>query len=115
MLNGCVPWPEEFARRYIEAGLWEGITVAEMVEQTARRQPQKTALVHGEARITYEELIRSAKRVASGLFRLGLRPQDRIVVQLPNCPEFVTDPCGTDRGRNGRPGGSLNRAESMLP
>ena len=41
MLKGCVPWPEEFARRYIEAGLWEGITVAEMVERTARRQPQK--------------------------------------------------------------------------
>ena len=90
MLQGCVPWPEELARRYIEAGLWEGLTVAEMVERTARRQPQKIAVVHGETRITYEELIRSAKRVANGLFRLGLRPQDRVVVQLPNCPEFVT-------------------------
>ena len=39
--KGCVPWPAEFARRYVEAGLWEGITVAEMVERTARRQPQK--------------------------------------------------------------------------
>ena len=48
MLKGCVPWPEEFARRYIEAGLWEGITVAEMVERTARRQPQKVAVVHGD-------------------------------------------------------------------
>ena len=41
MLKGCVPWPAEFARRYVEAGLWEGITVAEMVERTARRLPQK--------------------------------------------------------------------------
>jgi len=90
MLNGCVPWPEEFARRYIAAGLWEGITVPEMVERMARRQPQKTAVVHGETRITYEELIRSARRVAGGLANLGLRPQDRVVVQLPNCPEFVT-------------------------
>ena len=61
MLKGCVPWPAEFARRYIEAGLWEGITVAEMVERTARRLPQKIAVVHGDERITYEELIRSAK------------------------------------------------------
>ena len=90
MLQGCVPWPAEFARRYVEAGLWEGITVAEMVERTARRQPQKVAIVHGDRRITYEELIRSAKRLASGLLRLGLQPQDRAVVQLPNCPEFVS-------------------------
>jgi 2,3-dihydroxybenzoate---[aryl-carrier protein] ligase len=90
MLKGCVPWPDEFARRYVEAGLWEGITVAEMVERTARRQPQKVAIVHGDRRITYEELIRSAKGLASELLRLGLQPQDRAVVQLPNCPEFVS-------------------------
>ncbi len=84
MLKGCVPWPEEFARRYIEAGLWEGITVAEMVERTARRQPQKVAVVHGETRTTYDELVRSAKRLAGGLANLGLQPQDRVVVQLPN-------------------------------
>ena len=90
MLQGCVPWPEEFARRYAEAGLWEGITVAEMVERTARRQPQKVAVVHGETRTTYDELVRSAKRVAGGLANLGLQPQDRVVVQLPNGIEFVS-------------------------
>jgi len=89
MLQGCVPWPEELARRYIEAGVWEGITVAEMIERTARRQPGKIAVIHGETRITYEELVQSAKRLASGLSSLGLRSQDRVVVQLPNCPEFV--------------------------
>ena len=90
MLKGCVPWPAEFARRYVEAGLWEGITVAEMVERPARRRPQKVAIVHGDMRITYEEMIRSAKGLAHELVRLGLQPQDRAVVQLPNCPEFVS-------------------------
>jgi 2,3-dihydroxybenzoate-AMP ligase len=90
MLLGCVPWPEELARNYIEAGVWEGITVAEMIERTARRQPGKVAVIHGETRITYEGLVQSAKRLASGLSSLGLRSQDRVVVQLPNCPEFVT-------------------------
>src|SRR5262245_144025 len=89
LLQGCVPWPEDLARRYIDAGLWEGITVAEMIERTARRQPGKTALIQGETRITYEELVQSAKRLASGLSGVGLQSQDRGVVQLPNCPEFV--------------------------
>ena len=90
MLQGCVPWPEELARRFIEAGVWERITVAEMIERTARLQPGKVAVIHGETRITYEALVQSAKRLAGGLSNLGLRPQDRVVVQLPNCPEFVT-------------------------
>ena len=89
MLQGCVPWPEELARRYIEAGVWEGITVAEMIERTARRQPGKVAVIQGDRRITYEELVQSAKRLASGLSGAGLQSQERVVVQLPNCPEFV--------------------------
>src|SRR5262245_51352281 len=89
MLKGFVPWPHECVRRYVDAGLWEGITVAEMVERTAQRQPHKAAIVYGDTRITYEELIRSAKSLAAGLVQLGLRPQDRAVLQLPNCPEFV--------------------------
>ena len=89
MLQGCVPWPEDLARRYIEAGLWEGITVAEMIERTARRQPGKVAVIQGDRRITYEELVQSAKRLASGLSSAGLQSQERVVVQLPNCPEFV--------------------------
>jgi 2,3-dihydroxybenzoate---[aryl-carrier protein] ligase len=90
MLKGCVPWPEELARQYTDAGLWEGLTVAEMVERTARRQPQKVAIVHGATRTTYDELIRSAKRLANGLVGLGLQPHDRVVVQLPNSVEFAS-------------------------
>jgi 2,3-dihydroxybenzoate-AMP ligase len=90
MLEGCIPWPSDVARRYVDAGLWEGLTISEMVERTARRLPQKAAVVYGDDRITYEELIRSAKRLAIGLMRLGLKPQDRAVVQLPNRLEFVS-------------------------
>src|SRR5262249_44262290 len=75
---------------YIDVGLWEGLTVAEMVERTARQYPQKVAVVHGDTRISYSELIRSAKRLAIGIRGLGLQSQDRVVVQLPNGPEFVS-------------------------
>jgi 2,3-dihydroxybenzoate-AMP ligase len=90
MLKGCVQWPADLARQYVQAGLWEGITISEMVERTARQLPDKVAVVHGEHRITYSELIRSAKSLAGGLLRLGLQAQDRAVVQLPNCLEFVS-------------------------
>lgn len=90
MLQGFVGWPEEAAQRYRAAGLWEGLTVAEMVARTARRRPNKVAVVYGERRITYEELIAQSRRLALGLLELGLEPLDRAVMQLPNLPEFVT-------------------------
>jgi 2,3-dihydroxybenzoate-AMP ligase len=61
-----------------------------MVERSAQRQPHKVAIVHGDTRLTYQELIRSAKSLATALVQLGLQPHDRAVVQLPNCPEFVS-------------------------
>jgi len=85
-----VPWPDELAARYRRAGLWEGVTIVEMVERTALRLPDKVALVHGDRRTTYAELVRASRRLAVGLAQRGIAPGDRVVMQLPNVPEFVT-------------------------
>lgn len=89
MLEGCIPWPAELAESYRRAGLWEGLTVAEMVERAMHAAPSKDALVFNERRVSYSELVRSSRRLAVALLDLGLRPRDRVVVQLPNVPEFV--------------------------
>lgn len=89
MLEGCIPWPDEAAREYRRLGLWEDITVAEMVERAMRAAPTRDAIVFGDRRISYEELVRDSRRLAVNLLDLGLKPLDRVVVQLPNAPEFV--------------------------
>ena len=89
MLEGCVPWPQALAARYRADGVWEGLTIFEMVERTARRLPDKTAVVHDAHRISYAELIATSTRLADGLYRLGIRPLDRVVTQLPNGLDFV--------------------------
>jgi 2,3-dihydroxybenzoate-AMP ligase len=89
MLEGCVPWPPELAAQYREAGLWEGVTISEMVERTARRQPDQMAVVHGERRIRYAELVRASKRLALALHGCGIGRRDRVVMQLPNTPDFI--------------------------
>ena len=90
MLEGIVPWPEDFAARYRAAGLWEDIGVAGMVERTARCNPERIAVVAGERRITYAALVSEVNRLAAAFHARGLRADDRVVVQLPNVPEFVT-------------------------
>jgi 2,3-dihydroxybenzoate-AMP ligase len=89
MLEGCGPWPEALARSYVAEGVWEGLTVLQMVERTARRHPDKVAVIYGPQRISYEDLIERVRALATGLLRLGLLPQDRALLQLPNRPEFV--------------------------
>ena len=89
MLTGCTPWPDEDAARWRRLGLWEGITLYQMLEHTARRLPDKIALVHGEQRIAYRDLLADSERLARRLAATGLRPLDRVVMQIDNSPEFV--------------------------
>ncbi len=89
MLDGCVPWPEDLAARYRAAGLWEGVTIFEMVARSAARAPQQVAVVHGERRLTYSELVATAESLAEGFAALGIRPLERVVVQLPNGLDFI--------------------------
>ena len=57
VMDGFVGWPEDLAARYRATGLWEGVTVGEMVARSARRWPEKVALVHGDERLTYAALL----------------------------------------------------------
>ena len=89
MLQGCTPWPDDLAAEYRRLGLWEGLTIAEMVARGARRWPDKTALVQGERRWTYGELVDASRRLAAGFAAHGLAPRERVVLQLPNIAEFA--------------------------
>ncbi len=55
----------------------------------AVRHPDKIALVCGDERITYLELDRRIRSVASGLRTQGVGPGDRVVVFLSNGVEIV--------------------------
>lgn len=89
MLDGATPWPDAFARRYRELGLWTGDAIPSLFRRAANRFPDKAALVHREERIRYHDLAERVDTLAVALIDLGLRPLDRVVVQLPNTPTFV--------------------------
>ena len=88
-MESFVGWPDDIAAHYRASGLWEGLTIGEMFERTARRSPDKLALVQGEQRLTYSELLARSRDRAARLAGLGLRPGDLVLMQLPNTIEFV--------------------------
>lgn len=86
---GTVAWPDELAAHYVAMGYWEGVPLATSVLAAADATPDAVALVDGHLRLTYRQLVARVDGAALRLRALGLRPDDRIVVQLPNCWEFV--------------------------
>jgi 2,3-dihydroxybenzoate-AMP ligase len=89
MLEGVVPFPPEFARRYRERGYWADKSLAEEFKVVFDHYADRVALVDRDRSITYAELDRLSDNLALNLLDLGLKTLDRVVVQLPNVAEFV--------------------------
>lgn len=50
---------------------------------------QKVAIRCGESVYTYDVLAADVNRAGNGLLRLGLQDEQRVLLLLPDCPEFV--------------------------
>lgn len=92
-------WPDALAARYRAAGYWQGQTFSALLRARAAEHPARIAVVGGAERWSYAELLERAERIAAGLLALGLRPGDRVVVQLPNIAEFLSVVFGLFRAR----------------
>lgn len=92
-------WPDAIAARYRDQGYWRGETLSAMLRARATDHPDRIAVVGGGTRWTYAELLAESERIAAGFLAIGLRPGDRVVVQLPNIPAFLSVVFGLFRAR----------------
>src|SRR5579872_5361669 len=89
MLEGVVPFPPEFAQRYRERGYWIDKTLAEEFKDVFHKYADRIAVIDRDRTFTYAEIDRLTDNLALNLLQLGLKPLDRVVVQLPNVAEFI--------------------------
>jgi len=59
------------------------------VERAAERYPDRTAIIYLGERITYRKLVEQIRRFATALDGLGIRKGDKIMLYIPNCPQFL--------------------------
>jgi acyl-CoA synthetase (AMP-forming)/AMP-acid ligase II len=79
------------------SGPWPGRSPANRTEldplaflaRSAALHPDRTAVVHGDRRHTYEELDARVRRLASALRGRGLERRDRVAVVSPNAPALL--------------------------
>ncbi|MCX7231045.1 MAG: AMP-binding protein [Burkholderiales bacterium] len=68
---------------------WSTLTIGEALRGTARRFPDRAALVGMGTTVSFAELDRAADEVAHGLRALGVARGDQVALWLTNCPEWV--------------------------
>src|ERR1051325_338525 len=64
-------------------------TLKSLLTGAALRRPDRTALICGSERVTYDELRRPGRSLARGFADLGVAPGDRVAIWLPNVPLWV--------------------------
>jgi fatty-acyl-CoA synthase len=64
-------------------------TLGDVLERSARRTPDKPALLEGDVQLSFADLDRAANRTANALADRGLRPGDRLAILAHNSAAFV--------------------------
>ena len=89
MLEGVVPFPPEYAKFCRERGYWQDKSLAQEFAVVFKKYAERIAIIDREQQYSYGDLDRLSDRLALNLLTLGMRPLDRVVLQLPNVAEFV--------------------------
>jgi long-chain acyl-CoA synthetase len=89
MTQNKFPWLDYYSTG-VSANLeYPEISLAQMLENTTEKFPDKVALVFQGINITYSSLLNMVLRLATGLASLGVKKGDRVAIMLPNCPQWV--------------------------
>jgi long-chain acyl-CoA synthetase len=59
------------------------------LESAAAWVPKRTATIFYDHRLNYEDLNAQANQFAHALLGMGIKPQDRVMVVLPDMPQFI--------------------------
>ena len=88
-MDGVVPFPPDFAARYREAGYWRDEPMRDVFARWCRTFSERVALRDATQLVSFAELDARSTNLALNLLHLGIKPRDRVLVQLPNVVEFV--------------------------
>ncbi len=58
-------------------------------EEICREYPGNTAMYYLGEKFSYSRLKRLIDRFAAGLVKIGVKPQDRVMLYIPNCPQWI--------------------------
>ena len=64
------------------------LNLSVLLEDSARKYPDRDAVVLGETRLTYQQVDAAANQVANLLVERGIQPGQKVALSCPNLPYF---------------------------
>jgi long-chain acyl-CoA synthetase len=83
------PWLKAYPKETPRQLDYEEITLDEMCRRNASKYPNADALFFEGTRISFSELDKLVDQFATALSKLGIRAKDVILIDTPNCPQYV--------------------------
>lgn len=65
------------------------MNVAQTLQEAAQRWPHQRAIIYKDTSLTFSELELAANRLANNMIRKGLQQGERVIMLLPDCPQWV--------------------------
>jgi 2,3-dihydroxybenzoate-AMP ligase/mycobactin salicyl-AMP ligase len=84
-----MPYAKEDARKYNRMRWWLGMTWGDVFDKATDLYPDKIGLVDDVGRWAYRELRQTVDKLAISFMHLGIKPKDRVFIQLPNWHEYI--------------------------
>src|SRR4030067_2773861 len=81
---------KEMVDEYLRKGYWDSTVISDYWDQNAVLYPNEEAIVDENVRLTWSQAKQQIDRIALGLLELGIKRDEKIAVQLPNCAELYT-------------------------
>src|SRR5215510_14325532 len=78
-----------FGDRVVPAFAERPASIWTMIAEAAARNPDGEAIICGERRLSWRDVVAQSADIAAGFAKLGLVPGDRVAVLLGNRVEFV--------------------------
>nr|MDK7246195.1 AMP-binding protein [Staphylococcus lugdunensis] len=74
---------------FYDEQVWDHQTLDEFIQEKVRQYPEKIALIDREFEFTYQEMYDEINHFAYKFYQDGIKPDDKVLIQLPNCFEFI--------------------------
>lgn len=84
-----IRYTPEVIEEYTSKGYWRREIMADYWDRNARENPDKEAIVSATVRLTWSQAGKLINRIALGLLIAGLKKDDVLLMQLPNCEEYL--------------------------
>jgi long-chain acyl-CoA synthetase len=83
------PWTQHYDPGVPAELKFPDITVADFLENAAKKYPNKPCTIFNGATISYKEMSELSDRLAAGFADLGIKKGDRVGLFIPNTPQFA--------------------------